>query len=49
VVSFLGYPGNYGSIPRTKEADGDPLDIIAVGPAVARGSVFPAKALLPPG
>jgi inorganic pyrophosphatase len=43
VVSFLGYPGNYGSLPRTKGADGDPLDIIAVGPAIERGTVVAAK------
>jgi inorganic pyrophosphatase len=43
VVSYLGYPGNYGSIPHTKGADGDPLDIIAIGPAAVRGTVVPAK------
>jgi len=43
IVNYLGYPGNYGSLPRTKSADGDPLDVIAVGPAVERGSVIKAK------
>jgi inorganic pyrophosphatase len=43
IVSYLGYPGNYGSLPRTQGADGDPLDIIAVGPAIERGSVVPVK------
>lgn len=48
VVKYLGYPGNYGMIPRTilpKElgGDGDPLDVIALGPAQARGSVVKAK------
>jgi inorganic pyrophosphatase len=43
VVSYLGYPGNYGSLPRTKGADGDPLDIIAIGPGLERGSVVPVK------
>ena len=38
-VKYLGYPGNYGMIPRTllpKElgGDGDPLDVIVLGPAV---------------
>ena len=42
-VKYLGYPGNYGMIPRTllpKElgGDGDPLDVIVLGPAVERGS-----------
>ena len=48
VVNYLGYPGNYGMIPRTllpKElgGDGDPLDVIVLGPAVARGSVVRVK------
>ena len=48
VVRYLGYPGNYGMIPRTllpKEmgGDGDPLDVLVLGPAVARGSVVKAR------
>lgn len=48
LVNYLGYPGNYGMIPRTllpKElgGDGDPLDVIVLGPAVPRGSVVRAK------
>ncbi len=48
IVKYLGYPGNYGMIPRTllpKElgGDGDPLDVIVLGPAVPRGSVVEAK------
>jgi inorganic pyrophosphatase len=47
-VNYLGYPGNYGMIPRTllpKElgGDGDPLDVIVLGPAVERGSVIKCK------
>jgi inorganic pyrophosphatase len=47
-VKYLGYPGNYGMIPRTllpKElgGDGDPLDVIVLGPAVERGSVIKCK------
>lgn len=49
-VKFLGYPGNYGFIPQSilekKEGgDGDPLDIIVLGPAVKRGSVQEVKIL----
>jgi inorganic pyrophosphatase len=45
VVQYLGYPGNYGMVPRTLlpselGGDGDPLDVIVLGPAVARGSVL---------
>lgn len=48
IVKYLGYPGNYGMVPRTllpKElgGDGDPLDVIVLGPAVPRGSVVEAK------
>ena len=47
-VKYLGYPGNYGMIPRTllpKElgGDGDPLDVIVLGPAVERGAVLKTK------
>ena len=44
VVNYLGYPGNYGMIPQTflnKEngGDGDPLDIVVLGPSLERGAV----------
>lgn len=44
VVQYLGYPGNYGMVPRTilpKElgGDGDPLDVLVLGPALRRGTV----------
>lgn len=50
VVSYLGYPGNYGMIPQTllsKElgGDGDPLDVIVLGPALPRGSVVKARVI----
>jgi inorganic pyrophosphatase len=34
---------SYGSLPRTQGADGDPLDIIAVGPKAERGTVIAVK------
>ena len=48
VVKYLPYPGNYGMVPRTllpKElgGDGDPLDVITLGPTRRRGSVVKAK------
>ena len=48
VVNYLGYPGNYGMIPRTliskdQEGDGDPLDIIVLGPPIERGRVVKCK------
>ena len=48
IVAYLGYPGNYGMIPGTilsKEqgGDGDPLDVVVIAPAVARGRVVKAR------
>lgn len=50
VVKYLAYPGNYGMVPQTLlpeelGGDGDPLDVIVLGPAVPRGSVVNAKVL----
>jgi len=50
VVAFLPYPGNYGFVPRTllsREAggDGDPLDVLVLGPAVPRGSVLTVRVI----
>lgn len=47
-VRYLGYPGNYGMIPRTllpaaQGGDGDPLDVLVLGPAVPHGSVVRAR------
>jgi inorganic pyrophosphatase len=47
-VQYLPYPANYGMIPRTllpKSAggDGDPLDVIVLGPAVKRGAIVPCR------
>lgn len=48
IVEYLGYPGNYGSIPQTalpKElgGDGDPLDVLVLGQAMPRGAVVSAR------
>jgi len=48
IVQYLPYPGNYGMVPQTllpKElgGDGDPLDVIVLGSALARGSVVEAR------
>jgi len=48
IINYLGYPANYGMIPQTllpKESggDGDPLDVIILGPAVDRGKVVKCK------
>lgn len=48
VDRFLGtamvYPGNYGFIPQTLAADGDPLDVLIIGPgAVLPGAVVPCR------
>lgn len=50
IVSYLGYPANYGIVPRAvlgKElgGDGDPLDVLVLGPALPRGAVVEVKVL----
>lgn len=37
-VSPLPCPFNYGSVPGSRGADGDPADVIVLGPRLARGS-----------
>jgi len=49
-VQYLGYPVNYGFIPRTvlpktKGGDGDPLDVLVLGSAVPIGSVVKTRPL----
>ena len=48
IVSYLGYPGNYGMIPSTIlprkfGGDGDPLDVLILGPILPRGSIVSAR------
>lgn len=48
VVQYLAYPANYGMVPGTVMAaedggDGDPLDVIVLGPTLPRGSVHPVR------
>ena len=43
-IEYLGYPGNYGMIPNTlmsreNGGDGDPVDILMLGPSQKLGSV----------
>ena len=48
IIQYLGYPGNYGMVPRTllpyeSGGDGDPLDVLVLGPPVERGTVVKSK------
>lgn len=48
IVNYIGYPGNYGMIPQTilakeKGGDGDPLDILVLGPPAKRGGILKCK------
>jgi len=50
IIKYLAYPGNYGMVPRTLlpeelGGDGDPLDVLVLGPAFPRGSVLKAKVI----
>jgi inorganic pyrophosphatase len=42
-VAYLGYPANYGMVPRTLGWDGDPLDILVIGAQELRGAVPAVK------
>jgi inorganic pyrophosphatase len=42
-VAYLGYPCNYGMVPRTLGGDGDPLDALVIGAPELRGAVAAAK------
>jgi len=39
VIAYLPYVGNYGSLVNSKAADGDPLDVLVLGPSVPRGTI----------
>ena len=48
IVKYLSYPGNYGMVPRTllpqdAGGDGDPLDVLVLGPALPRGAMVPVR------
>ena len=43
VVQYLAYPTNYGIVPRTRAWDGDPLDVLVLGPSLPRGSVWAVR------
>jgi len=50
VVRYVGYPANYGMVPRTvlseeRGGDGDPLDILVLGASLPRGSVVDVKVI----
>jgi len=50
LIEYLGYPGNYGMIketilPKNMGGDGDPLDVIAIGPPAERGSIVTCKVI----
>ena len=49
-VQYLGYPCNYGMVPRTRlgkelGGDGDPLDVLVLGPALPRGGVWAVRVI----
>jgi inorganic pyrophosphatase len=43
VVAYLPYVGNYGSLVNSLGNDGDPMDVLILGPAVERGSIVRVK------
>ncbi len=45
LINFLGYPANYGMVPRTMGGDGDSLDGITLGKFEFRGEVTQVKVI----
>ena len=48
IINYLGYPANYGMIPKTLLAkknggDGDQLDVIVIGPPEPIGNIVKCK------
>jgi inorganic pyrophosphatase len=43
VVAYLGYPTNYGMVPRTLGGDGDPMDVLVIGKMELRGTIAKAR------
>lgn len=39
IVQYLPYVGNYGMVPQTLTGDGDTIDVLLLGDAIARGEV----------
>jgi inorganic pyrophosphatase len=39
VIAYLPYVGNYGSLVNSRASDGDPLDVLVLGPSVPRGTI----------
>ena len=49
-VHYLPYVANYGFVPQTlsdpeKGGDGDPLDVVVLGPQLAKGAIVPTHAV----
>ncbi|WP_346355750.1 inorganic diphosphatase [Azotosporobacter soli] len=43
VINYLGYPGNFGIVPRTVGNDKEVLAVLVLGDSVQRGAVVKAK------
>ena len=50
IINYLGYPANYGMVPgtllsRNNGGDGDPLDIVVLGPPKQIGNIVKCKVI----
>ena len=43
IINYIGYPVNYGFLPKTLSGDNDPLDILVLGNQISTGSIVRVK------
>jgi len=45
IINYIGYPVNYGFLPKTLSGDNDPLDILVLGNQISTGSIVKVKVI----
>jgi len=44
-IQYIGYPGNYGMVPRTLAGDGDAIDVLVLGAPIDRGVIAETRVI----
>ncbi|CAN5412811.1 hypothetical protein BH23BAC3_BH23BAC3_16780 [soil metagenome] len=45
VINYIGYPGNYGMVPKTLAGDGDTIDVLVLGAPIDRGMIAETRVI----